>query len=272
MNRHLSRLSLLLIAPLLLMHPALSLAGSPMVVTLPPLGGMVQLLLPDDHPLCLLSSSGDPHHLTISPRQVEQMRAAPVLVRSSGDDGGWSGLNTRHGVVVDLWSSTHHPWLVPSDVVAQLPRLAAGLQRLRLLSMEGAQRRLSLLARQMRRLDGEWRRVLQPLMRRGVIMQHPAWQRLFAHYGVPVRAVLERSHHGDGAAPHQLEEALQLLRSADPPLLIMERSHSNKMIEWLLQRVDGAEAVTLDALGVCGQPLDELMADNMAELQQIGTP
>jgi len=124
----------------------------------------------------------------------------------------------------------------------------------------------------LQRLDRLWAQALLPLQQRGVIMQHPAWQRLFVHYKVPVRAVLEHSHHGDGAAPHQLEAALALLRSALPPLLILEHSHANRMIDWLRQRVPNARVVTLDALGHCGQPLNRLLEANLQQLQQISFP
>ncbi|MDX8412702.1 MAG: zinc ABC transporter substrate-binding protein [Mariprofundales bacterium] len=247
-------------------------AGSLVVATLPPLAGMVQLLLPNAQPTCLLANNGDPHHLNISPRKVEQLRVMQLLVRSSGDDGGWSGLQAIHSTVVDLWPQAHHPWLLPSDVGVSIKDLAETMASNKLISFDYSRKMIKRVTRQMQQLDADWAQLLQPLQRRGVIMQHPAWERLFAHYKVPVRAVLEHSHHGDGATPRQLEAALKLLRTTNPPLLIVERSHANRMIDWLRQQVPAAQVVTLDALGVCGQPLDGLLQDNMAQLRQVLSP
>ena len=267
-----NRLLLISVLALMALAPATKAAAATVMVTLPPLAGMVQLLLPDAQPRCLLAGNGDPHHLVLSPRKIAQMRRASLLVRSSGDDGGWSGLRGFGGRVVDLWPRAHHPWLLPSDLLAALPRLAKALMAQRLLSEREAAQRLAAARERLQRLDRAWRQALRPLREGGVIMQHPAWRRLFAHYRVPVRAVLERGHHGDGASPRQLEAALALLRGAHPPLLVVEQSHANRMIDWLSQRVPRAGVVALDALGRCGVALDSLQQRNLRQLRQLRAP
>ncbi|MDX8409490.1 MAG: zinc ABC transporter substrate-binding protein [Mariprofundales bacterium] len=256
---------------LLLAHsvsaPALAAASPAVGVTLPPLAGLVQLLLPHAAPVCLLRASGDPHHSQLTPRQVAQLRHFTLLLRSSGDDGGWSGLN-RHGKgVIDLWPQAHHAWLVPTDVQAILPRLMQEL------SLQGSEKAVAhqqlVIIKQLHQLDHRWQALLLPLKQRGVIMQHPAWQRLFLHYGVPVRAVLEQGGHGHEGSPRTLERALQLLHGANPPLLIAEQSHANRMIDWLHQRVPASQQVALDALGRCGQSLIALIADNQQRLARV---
>ncbi|MDQ6950152.1 MAG: zinc ABC transporter substrate-binding protein [Mariprofundales bacterium] len=250
-------------------------------VTLPPLGGMVQLLLPQSAPICLLRANADPHHSQLTPHQVEQLRRFTVLVRSSGDDGGWSGLKPRKSAngasggasgsgVVDLWPQAHHAWLVPADVEHGLAILVPGLGALATPQQLAHQQ--SLAISRLQQLDRRWRQLLQPLKQRGVIMQHPAWQRLFVHYGIPVRAVLELSHHGHEASPRMLEKTLKLLRGANPPLLVAEVSHTNRMLDWLHTHAPKSQMVTLNALGSCGQPLLSLIADNQQILARMLEP
>jgi len=245
------------------------LAAEPVLgVTLPPLAGLVHSLLPQATPICLLHANGDPHHSQLTPHQVAQLRHLTLLLRSSGDDGGWSGLD-RHDDhynrgVMDLWPQAHHAWLVPTDVLALLPKLTQKLSsHYPLKQLESRQAELT---GQLQQLDRRWKQLLRPLQSRGVIMQHPAWQRLFLHYGVPVRAVLEQGGHGHESSPRTLESALKLLHGANPPLLIAEQSHANRMIDWLYQRVTGAQLVMLNALGRCGQPITALIADNQQRL------
>ncbi len=242
-------------------------AGGPafaqsVVVTLPPLAGMVRMIDSGAAPRCLLGRSADPHAMRITPRQADLLRTAPLLVRSSGDDGGWAGLRARALASLDLWPGHRHAWLLPSVVAARLPALAEALEQ-RGLFPEG--RGAALVERAQQRLyalDRRWREMLRPLGTRGVIMQHPAWQALLEHYGVPVRAVLEGSEHGHAATPRRLSHALRLLKGDAPPLLIVETSHGNRMIDWLRARVPSARVVRLDALGDCSESLDALIARN----------
>jgi len=260
------------VAGLALLWLPIEATASSMVATLPPLAAMVQALLPDARPGCLLNGGADPHHLQISPRKAGQLRSVHLLVRSSGDDGGWSGLRSLRGAVVDLWPQEHHPWLVPGDLAQAFPRLLQALVAQHEVGVDDGERRMVLLARRLQQWDRSWEELLRPLRQRGVVMQHPAWQRLFVHYHIPVRAVLERSHHGNGSSPRRLENTLALLRGSNPPLLVAEMSHSNRMIDWLRKRVPDAQVVSLDALGQCGQPLSRLIEANQQRLRRVLAP
>lgn len=247
-----------------MLRPTVMMAAPSVVATLPPLAGMVRLLDPELAPDCLLGASADPHLMRITPRQAAALRRARLLLRSSGDDGGWRGLAPRAGTVLDLWPDRHHAWLVPAWVRRRLPALADALVRRGLLPAAERDARLARASARLDALEAGWRRLLAPWRERGVIMQHPAWRALMRHFGVAVRAVLEPSHHGEGAGPRRLERALRLLRGSDPPLLLVEESHGNRMIDWLRARVQDARVVRLNALGRCGLPLDRLMADNQS--------
>ncbi|MDX8383811.1 MAG: hypothetical protein R8M45_07005, partial [Ghiorsea sp.] len=68
----------------LLLSPTLSVASqhaSPakIIVTLPPLSGLVAMLMPNSTSQCLLSAGADPHHFQPSPRQVDMLNQGHLL-------------------------------------------------------------------------------------------------------------------------------------------------------------------------------------------------
>jgi ABC-type Zn uptake system ZnuABC Zn-binding protein ZnuA len=245
----------------ILMLSPLSARAAEIMATLPPLAGLVQLLQPESRPACLLPANADPHHFQLSPRQVETLQGARLLIRASRDDGGWPRLPTR-GKTIDLWPRDDHAWLSPAEVRHVLPQLAAELE-----AVTGKQAmQLDEALATVTAMDRAWKQALAPLKSRGVIVQHPAWQHLLSSYGVPVHAVLEKHQHGHEGGPHLLEHALEALKAHPDALLLGDTRHSNRSLEWLA-RQSGKTILYLDALGQCGDSWQALMQQNLERLR-----
>lgn len=238
------------------------------IVTLPPLSGLVAMLLPEIESQCLLSANADPHHFQPSPRQVAMLNEKHLLIRASHDDQGWP-IRARNDQTVDLWNENAHGWLEPKLVRQTLPDLAEALsaefpQYQKLISQ-----RLSKALRITTELENQWSAALELFKSRGVFIQHPAWLGLLQSNHIPVWEVLESHQHGHEHGPRHLEEALQTFRLHPDAALIGSMRHSNRSLEWL-QRKQNAQSVIikLDAIGSCNTPWNSLMSENLERLSR----
>jgi len=245
------------------------------VVTLPPMAGLVHLLEPDAKVACLLSANADPHHFQLSPRQIESLQQSDLLIRSSVDDGHWPSLPYT-GKQLDLWprkgvsSAAKHAWLNPKAVQMMLPKLAAQLEGVYPNHKEEIQQRLNDALNEVERIWREWQQIasVKKLSEHGVIMQHPAWTSLFQALQIPIQSSLESEQHGHEHGPRKLEKALRLLQGAPQIRLIADSNHSNRALQWLQDHHSSSQMTTLDALGLCGEPWTELMQRNLNAFQQ----
>ncbi|MFQ5581267.1 MAG: metal ABC transporter substrate-binding protein [Mariprofundaceae bacterium] len=240
-------------------------ARADIIVTLPPLAGLVSLLDSHIEVSCLLAAGTDPHHVQLSPRQAEALQQARLLIRTSMDDGDWTRLGSTASTL-DLWPNTGHAWLSPRRVKAALPRLAVELHRL----YPG---RREVIASGLRHAETatehmwiQWQDTLMAFRTGGVIMQHAAWQGVMEAFGVPVLAVLESRHHGREHGPHMLEHALQMLKQHPQATLIGDMRHNNRALEWLANHT-GHRIIYLDALGTCDMDWQALMQANLKRLR-----
>lgn len=245
---------------------AANAAQAQIVVTLPPLAALVRSLDATANVHCLLPPGSDPHAFHLSPKEVLKLRHANLLVRSSFDDGHWSGIRLPERTL-DLWPKHAHRWLLPTSVRRILPHLA---HRLEMLAPQRKHRIEQALAHALSRceqLDRAFRRTLAPFRRDGVIMQHNAWAGVFAAYQTPVLAILESSHHGDNIRPHTLERALARMRAHPGVALIGNRRHANRGLQWLDAHRGKAATrngiILLDPLGDCGKPWSALLESNL---------
>jgi len=245
----------------LCLAPSVAMAG--IVTTLPPLAGLVLLLDAEADVRCLLPPGADAHDFQLAPRQVQALKKADLLIRSSYDDGHWAGI-ALPGHSLDMWPEHSHAWLSPATVRAKLPELAAALQRLAPNRSEQIADALQQAEEACNDFDKAWRQALAPYRDHGVIMQHNAWQPALRDYGVPVWSVLESSHQGDAIRPHRLEEALALLRAHPGAILWGNHRHTNRGLQWLQQH-SGQKTRLLyaDPLGDCGQTWAQLMQANL---------
>jgi len=230
-------------------------------VTLPPLAGLAAMLDPDISSLCLLKGGADPHHFQLQPRSIESLKRSKLLIRASKDDGGWP-IPPNHSNTLDLWPDISHGWLSPAQVQAILPRISEALKQLNPQHSAAIERNLVQASSAAASLELQWRQAL--IHTESVIMQHPSWLPLMHDLNIPVLAVLESEHHGHESGPHQLEDALESLNAHPDSWLLADQAHSARPLDWLAQHADRpVRRVTLDPLGRCGEPWDDLMTRNL---------
>lgn len=216
---------------------------------------------------CLLPAGSDPHHFQLSPRQIEKLEQATLLVRTSKDDRGWMKLSSDTPVI-DLWPEQDHAWLNPDHVKTILPRLAEKLislapekRALILKNLKTAQKTTALI-------KNELTHALKELKTDGIIMQHPSWQGMFKAFNIPVLTTLESQHHGHELGPRHLENALNILKKNPTALLVGDLQHSNRSLQWLSEHADNKkEILYLDALGSCDDNWPTLMQQNITRIK-----
>jgi len=252
------------------------MCGATIVTTLPPLAGMVRMLDAEADVHCLLPPGADAHDFHLSPRSVQTLKQAQLLIRSSFDDGHWPGLSLP-GRSLDVWPKTAHGWLSPAHVRQQLPRLAAALQKIAPQRKENIRKALIQALKQCDSVDAALKQALAPFRKGGVIMQHNAWQKVLAAYNVPVWNVLESHHHGDNIRPRQLESALTQLSKHPTAAMWGNKRSANRGLIWLSKHREkyGQSAkriLLLDPLGQCGMNWIQLMQANLRIIMRGTTP
>jgi len=234
------------------------------ITTLPPLAGLVSMLDTKADVHCLLPPGADAHHFQLTPKQVQQLKQADLLVRASRDDGNWPGLSISVRQM-DLWPKRDHAWLLPSEVRRILPSLAKKLQEIEPGRRQAIAQSLKRALHICDNMERAWALALASVREHGVIMQHPAWRRLCEHFNVPVWEVLEPRQHGS-IRPRKLEHALHLIKTRPGILLWGDMRHSNRGLVWLSRHDGNKPVLQLDTLGTCGMTWVQLMQDNLARL------
>ncbi len=256
-------LTLSLAAPF--MAPAAEIA-----VTLPPLAGLVKMLDRESEVMCLLPAGADPHHFQMQPRTIERLAKSHLLIRATFDDGGWP-LPPNHNNVLDVWPDKDHGWVSPKEVRLILPAMAEALIKLQPDQSESIKHNLDLAMAITDKIEQQWQKTLAPAKASGVIMQHPSWRRLMNDMQVPILNVLESGQHGHEHGPHALDQSLHRLEEHPKAWLISDAGHSNRALDWLKQHSDQTpRQITLDALGECGTPWDQLMLQNLQQISGQG--
>lgn len=264
---------LLLLTPLLLPLMALPAAAATTVaVTLPPLAGIVTMLDKSVQITCLLPAAADPHHFQLQPRKIEALNSSDLLLRTSYDDGGWP-LPPAHTNTLDLWPERDHGWLSPTAVRMVMPRIADALITLQPDQKEHILYNLKESLKIIESVEESWNSAMHPLRASGVIMQHPAWQRLMSEMSIPVLAVLESGHHGHEHAPHLLDEALAALNKQPDALLLYDIAHINRSLTWLAAHArKQPRQVHLNAMGSCHSSWRQLMDSNLSNIKHALNP
>ncbi len=222
---------------------------------------------------CLLAPGADAHEFQLAPRQVQALKQADLLIRSSYDDGHWSGLSLP-GRTFDLWPQTAHAWLSPQAVRQQLPRLAKALQQLAPQRQQDIANNLAQALKQCDAIDNALNNALAAYRESGVIMQHNAWAKVLASYAVPIWSVLESQHHGANIRPRRLEAALAQLTKHPNAVLWGNRQHANRGLVWLQQHSaknsqTATKLLLLEPLGDCSMNWTQLMQANLDRLNKL---
>jgi len=266
--------------------PTQALKAAEIMTTLPPLSSLVHWLDPQASVKCLLPANADPHHFQLTPKQVESMGKAKLLIRSSRDDGQWASLHTSMKTW-DIWPSQNstihkdtsqhhhetgnHAWLSPHDVAVILPQLAENLIQVYPNHRQSIKNQLKTAQLNVVHIEKQWLDVTISLHlhKKGSIMQHPAWLTLFQDLKVPVWTVLESGNHGQEHGPRVLENALKVIQIHPNSLLIADQRHNSRALLWLQRHHPESQLVTLDALGQSNETWPELMQRNLNILQRL---
>jgi zinc transport system substrate-binding protein len=244
----------------------LPLHAAEIIATIPPLAAVVQML--NDEPIsCLLPPGSDPHHFQLSPRQVEKLNKAGLLIRSSKGDHGWMQI-PADTPVIDIWPKQDHAWLNPDNLLAALPRIAEQLISLFPDQKTVIEANLKRSMDDVSRIRSELSKALSTLQSSGVMMQHPSWRSVFDTYEIPVLLVLESQRHGHEHGPRHLENALNTLEKYPDAVLIGDVRHSNRSLEWLASHSNNKKIIFLDALGSCGDSWATLMQQNISRISE----
>ncbi|MES0371148.1 MAG: metal ABC transporter substrate-binding protein [Mariprofundaceae bacterium] len=233
------------------------------IATIPPIAGIVQMLDRESRITCLLPAGSDPHHFQLSPRQIEKLKKATLLVRTSKDDHGWMKLSSGLPLI-DLWPDQDHAWLNPDQVQIILPRLAEKLISILPEKRTIILNNLAMAQKTVAMIKDELTHALKELKTDGIIMQHPSWRGLFKSFNVPVLTTLESQHHGHELGPRHLEAALNTLKKNPAAFLVGDLQHSNRSLQWLADHAENKkEILYLDALGSCDDDWSTLMQKNI---------
>ena len=242
-------------------------ASTEITVTLPPLAGLVAMLDKEAEVACLLQAGTDPHHFQLQPRSIESLRRSRLLIRAERDDRSWP-LPPRHANSLNLWPETDHGWLSPAAVRGALPKIADALVKLHPDRAAAIHTALQQALAEIDAVDAAWHKALSPVRTSGVIMHHPAWQRLMREMEIPVLSVLESGQHGHEHGPRHLDEALTALKQHPGAWLISSEGHSSQALQWLASHAEPApRLITLDPLGHCGATWPEFMHTNLRRVK-----
>lgn len=214
-----------------------------------------------------MPAGSDPHHFQLSPRQIEKLNQATLLIRTSKDDRGWLKLSSDIPLI-DLWPNQDHAWLNPDHVQSILPRLAEKLISIAPEKRAVILKNLKLAQKTAALIKDQLTDALKGLKTDGIMMQHPSWLGIFKTFNVPVLTTLESQRHGHEHGPRHLENALNILKKNPDAVLVGDLQHSNRSLQWLSDHTDNKkEILYLDALGSCDDDWPTLMQKNITRIK-----
>jgi zinc transport system substrate-binding protein len=194
----------------------------------------------------------EPHDIELSPRDVEYVRSAdlvlylgggfqPALERAVDGSGGRAvdlleGLSLRAGEGEER-SRDPHVWLDPVRFAAIAGRIGDALGR------PGAAVRLQT---ELRELDEAYRRGLARCDRKTVVTTHAAFGYLTSRYGLEQIAITGLSPEAE-PRPRELEQVADAVRKSGATTVFFETLVSHRLAE-TVARETGARTAALDPL------------------------
>jgi zinc transport system substrate-binding protein len=194
----------------------------------------------------------EPHDLELSPRDVERIRAADVVLYLGGGfqpaledavEGAagrpvdlLAGLELRRGAD-DEERYDPHVWLDPVRFAAIVHRVGRVLDR---------PRAAGTLEAELRRLDRSYRRGLSHCDRRTVVTSHAAFGYLTGRYGLEQLAISGVSPEAE-PTPRDLEEVARRIRESGATTVFFETLVSPRLAQ-TVARETGAKVALLDPI------------------------
>ena len=183
----------------------------------------------------------EPHDVELSPRDVEAIRDARLLIYAGGgfQPAVENAASERAGISVDVLDGERDPhvWLDPvgfADVVRKIGRALERPDRARL------------LAEELMQLDEDYRRGLRGCQRRTLVTSHAAFGHLAARYDLTQLSLTGVSPEAE-PGPRELERLIENVRASGATTVFAEPLVSDRVAE-TVAREAGAELAVLDPL------------------------
>ena len=233
-----------------------------------PLAWAAERLASDATEVVNLTPPGaEPHDVELSPREVEVVRDAQLVVYLGGgfQPALEDAVESRDGRSLDLLDDEEDPhvWLDPVRFARAVSEIAGGL--------EGAD--ASELLADLDALDAEYRRALAECERDVIVTTHAAFGQLARRYGLTELSLAGRSPEVE-PSPRQLEELVDDVRASGATTVFAEPLVSDEVAE-TVAREAGAAVATLDPVeGLSDEQLEagedyvSVMRSNLASLRE----
>ena len=216
----------------------------------------------------LTPPGAEPHDVELSPRDVETIRDAHLVIYASGgfQPAVEDAVSTREGLSVDVLDGEPDPhiWLDPVRFVEVARNIGRALER---------PGEADLLADELMRLDASYRRGLERCERRTLVTSHAAFGHLAARYGLTQLSLTGPSPEAE-PEPRELERLIDDVRASGATTVFAEPLVSDRVAE-TVAREAGAVVAILDPLEglseerlAAGEDYLTVMRANLAALRE----
>ena len=217
----------------------------------------------------LTPAGAEPHDLELSPRDVETLRDAELVVYAGRgfQPAVEDAVETREGRSLDVLRAGErdpHVWLDPLRFASVADRIAGALGR-----PDGAREVSSALGL----LDVELRRGLERCERRTIVTTHAAFAHLATRYGLTQLSLAGSSPESD-PGPRELEQLVEEVRASGATTVFAEPLVSDRLAETVAREADATVAVLDPLEGLSEDRLDAgedyltVMRDNLTALRE----
>lgn len=216
----------------------------------------------------LTPPGAEPHDVELSPRDVQQIRDAGLVVYAGGgfQPAVEDAVARRDGPSLDVTDGARDPhiWLDPVRFGAVARELGAAL---------GRRRAAARLAARLSDLDAEYSSGLEHCARRAFVTSHAAFAQLAARYGLAQLSLAGRSPEAE-PGPQALERLVDEVRASGATTVFTEPLVSDRLAK-TVAREAGVEVDVLDpveGLGTerieAGEDYVTVMRANLDALRQ----
>lgn len=216
----------------------------------------------------LTPAGAEPHDVELSPRDVEVIRDADLVVYAGGgfQPAVEDAVADRDGPSLDVLGSDRDPhvWLDPV-------RFAAAVREIGKVS--GLPAAAEDLASELTQLDERYRRGLDDCARRTIVTTHAAFGRLASRYGLEQLSLTGSSPEAE-PGPRELERLVEAVRASGATTVFAEPLVSDRLAA-TVAREAGLDVAVLDPIESlsearvdAGEDYLSVMRDNLASLRR----
>ncbi len=234
-----------------------------------PLAWAASEIAPDLDVRNLTPPGAEPHDLELSPRDVQAVRDAGLVVFAGGgfQPAVEDAVRDRDATVFDVVPAGEgdpHVWLDPAAFASISELLGATMER-----PEGG----SEIAGRLRDLDAEFQVGLVSCKRRTLVTTHASFGHLAMRYGLTQLGLAGRSPESE-PGPRELEELVEKVRASRATTVFAEPLVADRLAK-TVAREAGVDVATLDPLEglsderlVAGEDYLSVMRANLATLRE----